>query len=75
MRLQAIYHTLTETFVSFELTAYGCNDQCASPSILDIILEADLVIRDLVPYVANTVANYRNPLMAKPSAPSGGPDV
>lgn len=47
VRLQAIYNALTETFVSFDLTAYGCNDQCASPSILDIILEGDLVIRDL----------------------------
>jgi hypothetical protein len=47
VRLQTIYNALTETFVSFELTAYGCNDQCASPSILDIILEGDLVIRDL----------------------------
>lgn len=47
LRLQAIYNALTETFVSFQLTPYGCNDQCASPSILDIIQEGDLVIRDL----------------------------
>ena len=47
VRLQATYNALTETFVSFQLTAYGCNDQCASPSILNIIQEGDLVIRDL----------------------------
>lgn len=47
VRLQTTYNALTETFVSFGLTPYGCNDQCASPSILDIIREGDLVIRDL----------------------------
>jgi hypothetical protein len=47
VRLQTIYNALTDTFVSFGLTPYGCNDQCASPSILDILQEADLVIRDL----------------------------
>jgi hypothetical protein len=47
VRLQTIYDALTETFVSFELTPWGCNDQCASPSILDSIQEGDLVIRDL----------------------------
>lgn len=47
VRLQAIYNALTETFVSFQLTPYGCNDQCASPSILKIIEAGDLVIRDL----------------------------
>jgi hypothetical protein len=47
VRLQTIYNFLTETFVSFQLTPYGCNDQCASPSILDVILAGDLVIRDL----------------------------
>jgi hypothetical protein len=47
VKLQAIYNALTETFVSFQLTPFGCNDQCASPSILDIIHEGDLVIRDL----------------------------
>lgn len=47
VRLQTIYNALTETFVSFQLTAWGCNDQCASPSILDVIREGDLVIRDL----------------------------
>jgi hypothetical protein len=47
VRLQTMYNALTETFVSFELTPYGCNDQCASSSILDIIREGDLVIRDL----------------------------
>lgn len=47
LRLQTIYNALTETFVSFRLTPYGCNDQCASPSILDIIQDGDLVIRDL----------------------------
>ena len=47
VKLQAIYNALTETFVSFQLTAYRCNDQCASGSILDIIQEGDLVIRDL----------------------------
>jgi hypothetical protein len=34
VRLQTTYDALTETFVAFQLTAYGCNDQCASPSIL-----------------------------------------
>lgn len=47
VKLQTTYNALTETFVSFELTAYACNDQSASPSILDIIQEGDLVIRDL----------------------------
>jgi len=47
VRLQTTYNALTETFVSFQLTPYGCNDQCASPFILDIIRERDLVIRDL----------------------------
>ena len=47
VRLQTTYNALTETFVSFQLTPYRCNDQCASPSILDIIREQDLVIRDL----------------------------
>lgn len=47
VKLQTTYNALTETFVSFQLTPYGCNDQCASPSILDIIQEGDLVIRDL----------------------------
>jgi hypothetical protein len=47
VRLQTTYNALTETFVSFQLTPYGCNDQCASPSILDSIREGDLVIRDL----------------------------
>ena len=47
VRLQTTYNALTETFVSFWLTAFGCNDQCASPSILDIIQNGDLVIRDL----------------------------
>jgi hypothetical protein len=47
VKLQIIYNALTETFVSFVLTAYGCNDQCASSSILDIIRQGDLVIRDL----------------------------
>lgn len=47
VRLQTIYNALTETFVSFQLTAYRCNDQCASRSILDSIREGDLVIRDL----------------------------
>ena len=47
VRLQTVYDALTETFVSFQLTPYGCNDQSASPSILDIIQEGDLVIRDL----------------------------
>src|SRR4030042_3371837 len=31
VRLQTTYNALTETFVSFQMTAYGCNDQCASP--------------------------------------------
>jgi len=47
VKLQTIYNALTETFVSFGLTPYRCNDQCASASILDIIQEGDLVIRDL----------------------------
>jgi len=47
VRLQTTYNALTETFVSFQLTPYGCNDQCASPFILDSIREGDLVIRDL----------------------------
>lgn len=47
VKLQTTYNALTETFVSFGLTPYRCNDQCASPSILDIIREGDLVIRDL----------------------------
>jgi hypothetical protein len=47
VKLQTTYNALTEAFVSFQLTPYGCNDQCASPSILDIIQEGDLVIRDL----------------------------
>ena len=47
VKLQTTYNALTETFVSFQLTAYRCNDQCASPSILDIIQDGDLVIRDL----------------------------
>jgi hypothetical protein len=47
LRLQTIYNALTDTFVSFQLTPYRCNDQCASPFILDIIRERDLVIRDL----------------------------
>jgi hypothetical protein len=47
VKLQTIYNALTETFVSFELTAHRCNDQCASPSILKSIQEGDLVIRDL----------------------------
>jgi hypothetical protein len=47
IRLQAVYNALTETFVSFQPTPWACNDQCASPSILDIIQEGDLVIRDL----------------------------
>jgi len=47
VKLQTIYNALTETFVSFQLTPYRCNDQCASPSILSIIREEDLVIRDL----------------------------
>lgn len=47
VKLQTTYNALTETFVSFQLTPYRCNDQCASPFILDIIQERDLVIRDL----------------------------
>lgn len=47
VKLQAIYDALTETFVSFQLTSSRCNDQCASPSILGIVQEGDLVIRDL----------------------------
>ncbi len=47
VKLQTTYDALTETFVAFQLTPYGCNDQCASPSILDSIQEGDLVIRDL----------------------------
>lgn len=47
VRLQTVYNALTETFVSFGLTAYRCNDQGASPGILDSIREGDLVIRDL----------------------------
>lgn len=47
VKLQTIYNALTETFVSFELTPYACNDQCASPSILHSIRQRDLVIRDL----------------------------
>ena len=47
VRLQTTYNALTEEFVSFQLTPYGCNDQCASPSILDILQGGDLVIRDL----------------------------
>lgn len=47
VRLQTIYNALTETFVSFQLTPYRCNDQSASPSILDIAQQGDLVIRDL----------------------------
>ena len=47
VKLQTTYNSLTETFVSFQITPFGCNDQCASPSILDIILERDLVIHDL----------------------------
>jgi len=47
VKLQTTYNALTETFVSFQLTPYACNDQSASPSILDIIRERDLVIRDL----------------------------
>jgi len=47
VKLQIIYNALTETFVSFQLTAYRCNDQSASPSILDIVQQGDLVIRDL----------------------------
>jgi Transposase DDE domain len=47
VKLQTTYNSLTETFVSFGITPYRCNDQCASPSILDIIGDGDLVIRDL----------------------------
>lgn len=47
VKLQTTFNALTETFVSFQLTAYRCNDQCASPFILDIIQQGDLVIRDL----------------------------
>lgn len=47
VKLQTIYNSLTETFVWFQITPYACNDQCASPSILDIIQEGDLAIRDL----------------------------
>lgn len=47
VKLQTIYDALTETFVSFQLTPYGCNDQSASSSILDVLQEGDLVIRDL----------------------------
>ena len=47
VKLQTIYNSLTETFVWFQITPYGCNDQSASPSILDVIQEGDLVIRDL----------------------------
>ena len=47
VKLQTIYNALTETLVSFQLTPYRCNDQCASSSILDVIQEGDLVIRDL----------------------------
>jgi Transposase DDE domain len=47
VKLQTTYNALTETFVSFQLTPYRCNDQCASSFILDIIRERDLVIRDL----------------------------
>jgi hypothetical protein len=47
VRLQTIYNALTETFVSFQITPYRCNDQSASPFILDMIQEGDLVIRDL----------------------------
>lgn len=48
VKLQAIYNALTETFVSFELTPARCNDQCASPSILDVIRKGDLVDRKSV---------------------------
>jgi hypothetical protein len=47
LRLQTTYNALTETFVSFQLTPYACNDQCASPFILDTLQDGDLVIRDL----------------------------
>lgn len=47
VKLQVIYNAITETFVSFDLTPHRCNDQCASPSILDVIRKGDLVIRDL----------------------------
>ncbi len=47
VKLQTTYNALTETFVSFQLTAYRSNDQCASPGILDSIREGDLAIRDL----------------------------
>jgi len=47
VKLQAVYNALNDTLVWFQLTPYGCNDQSASPSILYLVQERDLVIRDL----------------------------
>jgi len=47
LKLQTTYEVLTETFVSFRLTLYSCNDQCASPLILEILEKGDLILRDL----------------------------
>jgi hypothetical protein len=47
VKLQAVYNALNDALVSFQLTPYGCNDQSASPSILHLVQDRDLVIRDL----------------------------
>lgn len=47
MKIQTIYDFLSESFISFRLTPFTCNDQSASSDILDFLKKWDLVLRDL----------------------------
>lgn len=54
LKLQTIYEVLTGTFHLFRLTLFGCNDQSASPLVLEILREGDLILRDLGYFVLKT---------------------
>jgi hypothetical protein len=47
MKIQSIYDALSESFISFKLTPYTCNDQSLSSYILTFLQAKDLVLRDL----------------------------
>jgi hypothetical protein len=47
LKIQAVLDLLTNHWVRFKITPFTCNDQSASPDILDQLEPGDLVIRDL----------------------------
>jgi len=54
MKIQLIYDLLADVPFSFSISSFRRNDQAASPDILGLIKEKDLVLRDLGYFVLDT---------------------